>query len=181
MKLSAISNSFSLTPKVKFISQKDTEHGYSESEQMVGIRRKEILEEEVILEAVMATKELRKTKVSFDTYSVPKAVVGGVFKLLFMCNKRKGMISRKKGILQKWNTDNKSEYPLRGKSNNSVSRDEKDCVQGVCHPVSWGNSDTWAEDGRGTPACNEIIGNSEVQKPPKSFKNSQGQKGGSGF
>jgi hypothetical protein len=38
---------------------------------MVGIRRKEILEENVILDVVMATKELRKTKVSFNTYHVP--------------------------------------------------------------------------------------------------------------
>lgn len=64
MKLGTASNSFSLP---KFISQKDTEHGYSKSEQMVGTRRKEILEENVILEVVMATKELRKTKASFDT------------------------------------------------------------------------------------------------------------------
>lgn len=79
MKLSTISISFLFTPKVNFISQQDTEHGYSASKQMVGIRRKELLEEHVTLEDVMATKELRKTKVSFDTYGVPKTVVGVFF------------------------------------------------------------------------------------------------------
>ena len=100
MKLSAISNSFLFTPEVNFISQEAAEYGYSESKQMVGIRRKEILEENVILEDVLATKELRKTEVSFDTYSAPTTIVGVFF--FFIYNKSKGMISRRKGILQKF-------------------------------------------------------------------------------
>lgn len=71
MKLRAISSS-SFTLKVNFISQRDTENCYPESKQIVGIRRKEILEENVVLEVVMATKELRKTKVSLGTYHVPR-------------------------------------------------------------------------------------------------------------
>lgn len=106
MKLSTTSISFLFTPKVNFISQKDTEHGYSASKQMVGIRRKELLEENVILEDAMATKELRKTKVLFDTNSVPKTVVGVLFsyitkeKVLF----REGRESCKNEVLMtNWN------------------------------------------------------------------------------
>lgn len=46
---------------------------------MVGIRRKEILEESVVLEVVMAAKELRKTKVSFNTYHISKTMLGVSF------------------------------------------------------------------------------------------------------
>lgn len=72
--MEALSNPFSFTLKVDFISQRDAENGYPESKQMFGIRRKEILEGNATLEMAMARKEVRTTKALFNTYSVSKTI-----------------------------------------------------------------------------------------------------------
>lgn len=53
----------------------------------------------MFLEVVMATKELRKTKVSFDTYHIPKSVLGVFF--FPPIQQRKRYYSKKEGNLAK--------------------------------------------------------------------------------